>query len=180
MKNDYVVIDNVLIIFLNNQSKSKIYECILDAENFDIVDGYNVKWFPKWQHTSENYHVCASFYLGTRNGKSISKPIYMARVLLNAQKGEWVDHIDHNPMNNRKSNLRKVTNSENLKNRHSKNINNTSGFRNVSFYNRKFLVQLQVDGKNRVLGRFDEIEEAGEFAELMRKKYYGEYSGAKF
>lgn len=43
----------------------------------------------------------------------------------------------------------------------------------------KWIVQLQINGKNSVLGKFplDKIEEAGKFAEEMRKKYYGEFAG---
>ena len=40
-------------------------------------------------------------------------------------------------------------------------------------------VQLQVEGKNTTLKRFkkDQLKEAGEFAEEMRQKYYGEFAG---
>jgi hypothetical protein len=40
-------------------------------------------------------------------------------------------------------------------------------------------VQLQINGKNTILGKFpyEQLEEAGAFAEQMRQKYYGEYAG---
>ena len=44
---------------------------------------------------------------------------------------------------------------------------------------KQWKVQLQVDGKGKILGMFpeDKLEEAGRFAEKMRQKYYGEYAG---
>ena len=88
-----------------------------------------------------------------------------------------VDHENNDTLDNRKSNLRVVEESKNSKNRKSRNRNNTSGYRNVSLINGKWVVQLQIDGKNKVLGRFDDVHKAGEFAEEMRQKYYGEFAG---
>ena len=39
------------------------------------------------------------------------------------------------------------------------------------------MVQLQVNGKNKCLGIFDNVDEAGEFAEEMRQQYYKNYKG---
>jgi hypothetical protein len=92
-----------------------------------------------------------------------------------------VDHIDNNQLNNRKDNLRVTERISNSRNRKSKNTNNTSGYRNVSYNKRteEWIVQLQINGKNRILGRFpkDQLEEAGRFAEEMRTRYYGEFAG---
>jgi len=40
-------------------------------------------------------------------------------------------------------------------------------------------VQIQIEGVNTTLKRFkkDQLEEAGEYAEKMRVKYYGEFAG---
>ena len=92
-----------------------------------------------------------------------------------------VDHINHNPLDDRKSNLRVITVKQNSRYREGKNSNNKSGYRNVSWsksYN-KWIVQLQVDGKNKILATFpyNELELAGKFAEEKRKELYGEYAG---
>lgn len=93
--------------------------------------------------------------------------------------GRFVDHKNSDTLNNRKSNLRIVIDSNNSKNRKSKNSNNTSGYRNVSWSKscNKWIVQMQINKKNTVLGKFDNVHEAGRFAEEMRKKYYGEFAG---
>lgn len=44
-----------------------------------------------------------------------------------------VDHIEHDRLDNRRINLRITDNSSNTKNRKSKNSNNQTGYRNVSF-----------------------------------------------
>jgi hypothetical protein len=37
-----------------------------------------------------------------------------------------------------------------------------------------------IHGKHMFLGSFDDVHEAGDYAEIMRKKYYGEkYAGEK-
>jgi len=99
--------------------------------------------------------------------------------LADVKDGGDVDHINHNTLDNRKSNLREITTSENTRNRKSKNTNNTSGYRNVCWDKQrdKWMVQLHLEGKNKRLGYFDDVHEAGEYAEKMRKKYYGEFAG---
>lgn len=98
---------------------------------------------------------------------------------MNYPEGYEVDHIDHDTLNNRKYNLRVVERKNNNKHRKSKNKNNKSGYRNVFWNTResKWIVQLQINGKNTRLGKFDNIDEAGRFAEEMRQKYYKEFKG---
>ena len=53
-----------------------------------------------------------SYYLTTGDKK------YIHRLILNAQKGQEVDHINHNTLDNRRCNLRIVTHKENRLNSH--------------------------------------------------------------
>lgn len=90
-----------------------------------------------------------------------------------------MDHENHDSTDCRKSNLREANNKLNTKHRKGKNSNNKSGYRNVCRQGNKWVVQLQVNGKNTKLGSFDldQLEEAGRFAQEMREKYYGDYKG---
>ena len=44
------------------------------------------------------------------------KLVYMHRMIMNAEKHQLIDHIDHNTLNNQRSNLRICTNRDNLRN----------------------------------------------------------------
>ena len=65
-----------------------------------------------------------------------------------------------------------------IMNNRTERIDHINGYRNVCWIKREnmWVVQLQIDGKNKRLAKFpkDKLEEAGKFAEEMRKKYYGE------
>jgi hypothetical protein len=72
-----------------------------------------------------------------------------------------VDHIDGDATNNRPNNLRLANHIENGHNR-SKNRNNKSGHKGVSWYKnlRKWVAEIMVDGKRKRLGCFDQLEDA--------------------
>jgi len=77
--------------------------------------------------------------------------------------GDWpeqyIDHINHNRDDNRFSNLRLATKSENSRNA-KRNKNNTSGYKGVSKKGNKFIAQIWVDYKRINLGLFDTAEQA--------------------
>lgn len=86
---------------------------------------------------------------------------YMHRLIVGASKGQIVDHINRNSLDNRRTNLRLVTQSGNIFNtgmwKH-----NTSGFRGVTWNKRdkKWQAQIKKMQKNHILGKFDKIEDA--------------------
>lgn len=76
-------------------------------------------------------------------------------------KEDEIDHIDHNPLNNRAENLRKADRSTNGRNL-SIGANNTSGVIGVYWRKReqKWLAQIKVDQKSLHLGYFSRKEDA--------------------
>lgn len=97
---------------------------------------------------------------------NISGTLYYAhRLAWLAMTGEWptneIDHKDLDKANNRFTNLREATHGENGRNRRAY-ASNTSGAKGVCWdkSRKKWLVSIQVDGKQTSLGRFETMEEA--------------------
>lgn len=90
---------------------------------------------------------------------------------------KYVDHIDGDGSNNRISNLRLATASENLANS-KRPKNNTSGAKGVSFdqASQKYVAKISVNCKRLHLGSFDTVSEAAEAYAKAAKGYYGEFA----
>ncbi|MHC4155710.1 MAG: AP2 domain-containing protein [Planctomycetota bacterium] len=94
-----------------------------------------------------------------------------------------VDHINHNGIDNRKANLRAVTQAQNILNRvHKKRPNSHSRYRGVSRHIRrnKWAVQICYNGRHKTVGYFqNEIEAAKAYDEAARK-YHKEFAVLNF
>jgi hypothetical protein len=90
---------------------------------------------------------------------------------------QYIDHIDGNLLNNRIENLRSATKSENSQNTR-KRIDNSSGVKNVTWLKRdkKWRVELNVNGNRKNFGHYYDIEVAKFIAETMRYKYHGAFA----
>lgn len=87
--------------------------------------------------------------------------------------GMEIDHIDHNPANNRISNLRLVTKEGNRKNR-GRDSRNKSGFNGVHWSDNAnaWCVQVRTNGKVKHVGYFKDINDAAK-ARLAAQSGYG-------
>ncbi len=98
--------------------------------------------------------------------------------------GRWpIDQVDHengNGMDNRWSNLRGSTNSQNKANR-TKQSNNTSGHKGVywSKVNKRFYASIKHNGKNHYLGCFADIEPAIVAYKSAAAELHGEFARAE-
>ncbi|MBK6260604.1 HNH endonuclease [Citrobacter youngae] len=90
-----------------------------------------------------------------------------------------VDHINGDRSDNRISNLRIVSTSQNSWNSKMRK-NNSSGVKGVTFNSarNKWVGRIRVGNKRIQIGCFDRIDEAKSAMEEARKKYHGEYSSA--
>jgi len=99
-------------------------------------------------------------------------------------EGEWgepvIDHRDGNPLNNRFSNLRLSTYSDNAANR-GRMRSNTSGFKGAVFDPRtdKWRAQISKDGRRYCLGRYATAEEAHEAYAAKARELFGEFARTK-
>ena len=90
-----------------------------------------------------------------------------------------IDHVNRDPADNRWSNLRAATESQNLANT-GKNKRNTSGFKRVHKLKgqQKWVSSITVDGVNYHLGTFNSPEEAHAAYVAAAKKLRGEFACA--
>lgn len=171
--NSYEIRGDITAIIIINRKGEK-FETLIDTDDLEKLIKLNYRYTLKWDNVLKSYYVKACVYLGKINGKYKYKNIPLHNIVMNRQDGEVVDHLNHNTLDNRKENLMIRTQHINLYNRKSANSNNKSGYRNVTWdkSKQKWIVQLQINCKNKCLGAFEDVHEAGKFAEEMRQKYY--------
>lgn len=164
-----------------NRRKGDNLWTVIDLKDLDRVVNFPYTWTAKYDPDLDQFYVEASVYCGCKNGKKLSKSVKLHKFIMDAKEDEVVDHINHDTLDNTKGNLRIIPHKNNSMNRKSRNSNNKSGYRNVCWNKseNKWIVQLQVNKKNTVLGKFpkDQLIEAARFAEEKRKELYGEFAG---
>lgn len=101
---------------------SKGKEVIVDKNDLEKVRKY------RWYATPNSM---GSYYAMAKEG---NKTIYMHRYLIDAPEGMFVDHINHNTLDNRRTNLRVVTHQENDTNRNGAYNTSKTGIRGVSVH----------------------------------------------
>jgi len=137
----------------------------IDKEDLDKIKNYG--WYAHFDSVGKTFYAVTRTH-GTR--------IPMHRLILNADQSVVVDHIDHNGLNNKKSNIRICTQSQNCMNKRTQS-NNMSGYRGVSFHKRKnkYQATIMVNRKQIYLGSYDTALEASEAYQAAAKKMFGEF-----
>lgn len=152
---------------------------VIDLEDLEYVSKWT--WYARYNWSNQKYYATHTVY--NPETKQASQTMDLQYYLINQNRDTniRVDHIEHDTLDNRRSNLRVSTNDENTKHRKGKNSNNVSGYRNVAYIKNikgtPYHVQLMVNGKNTVLGKFSDVHEAGAYAKKMREELYGEFAG---
>ena len=144
------------------------YEAVIDAIDADIVGQKNWHAAPRGNQV---YAVAKT----TIDGKSAN--LYLHKLLTKRQDGLCVDHIDRNGLNNRRSNLRMVTTSQNLMNSVA-NRRSKSGIRGVSYCKKtkKWVATLRVNKKE--VTRLYTRCKAGAIIirKLAERKFFGKFA----
>ena len=158
----------------------------LEAFRLDRSTGKLIWRKPPPEHTekigAEAGYTCTgkgknkSYWQVRLGGKTYKR----ARVVYLIEHGQWpspcVDHINGDSLDDRPENLRAATYRQNAQNQMPRQ-NKASGLpQGVSPYKGKFRAQIQIDGKRRVIGQFDNPENASAAYQTARKEAFGEYA----
>lgn len=146
---------------------------LIDDEDNELINQY--RWNPLWNGYTYYAH-------GRIPGKdSYKRPfIRMHRLIMNTQPGEQTDHINHNGLDNRRSNLRICTRGQNLANMQSRT--GVSKFKGVSWskQRRKWITHISLNKKLIYLGcSINEINAAHVYDKKARE-LFGEYALTNF
>lgn len=143
-KNNIIIEDNFAKIELYNNGGKVIDYAFIDIEDIDKIKDY------KWYKRIDGYIL----------SQMTNYNIRLHRLIMNAIEGQIVDHINRNPLDNRKQNLRFVSFIENCINQ-KKPKNNTTGIIGVSYSNRdkKWLAHITFNNLTKMY-RFKNKEEA--------------------
>lgn len=109
--------------------------------------------------------------------RHVKSKTMLHRMIIDAEDGEIVDHINRNPLDNRRENLRIVTQAQNVINK-GKQSNNTSGHTGVDYDKRtkSWKVRINIGKKMIWLGRHKQLEDAVNARKEAEKVYFGEYA----
>ena len=114
----------------------------------------------------------------SKQGYAINRVVgYMHRYILNSPKGSEVDHIFHNPLDNRKSKIRVCTSSQNSMNKtHQRNSKTKVRGVYKCKSTGRYACEIKVNKKRIWLGRYDTLEEATVVRQQAELKYFKNYN----
>lgn len=147
---------------------------IVDQDDFEKFKEY--KWHLLRVHSRSQY----AGRMVKRGNKRCRETMH--RVVTNAPDGLYVDHINHNGLDNRKENLRIVTPEQNAWNTRGQDNNISSQYKGVSWNKkrRKWVVSIRIDRKSKHIGFFEDEKEAAAAYDKAAKKHRGEYAFLNF
>lgn len=152
-------------IEIRGRNNQLLCEAVIDAADVPTVKSY--RWGAVWSKEREQYIARTTIL---RDGEHVS--VLLHRFLLGLENSALVDHVDGDPLNNRRANLRAANKSQNGQNRKSANKNSRTGVRGVSPTNNgMWRARIMVNRRGVYIGTYPTIAEAEVAVIEARRKY---------
>ena len=134
---------------------------LVDDEDYELVNQY------RWR-------INAYGYAETKVKK---KSIYMHRLIMDAKKGKEVDHINHDKLDNQKSNLRICTRQQNGHNQRPQK-NGSSQYKGVSYLktSKKWQAQITHNNEKIYIGVYKTESQAALAYNAKAKNLFGKFA----
>ena len=149
----------------------EVHTVLFDDADAKLVMSHS--WYVRIQNKNEftKYYAVTNWPLpdGTRT------KMHMHTLLMGAP---YVDHVNHDGLDNRRANLRVGTQSQNLGNMRPRG--GASKYKGVSRSDGKWMARIQVAGKRKNLGRFATEEDAARAYDEAALAAWGEFALLNF
>lgn len=157
--NEYVLYEDRAEIVLKDKNSVEVGRAIIDLDDVEKCKPY------KWHMRLHNY-VIATIPNGT---KSSNEKVHLHRLITGYDGAEYVvDHINRNPLDNRKANLRVVPQSVNAANNGASGVIKTPGG--------KYQAHVMRNYKSIYIGTCDTYSEAAALRNQFVKDYDNQYA----
>jgi hypothetical protein len=107
--------------------------------------------------------------------KKDNKTISVHRHIMNAKKGEMIDHKNRDPLDNTRENLRLCTSAQNAQNR-AKRCDSKQRYKGAYKKKNRYVAVISIDGKKKHLGSFLTEKEAAEAYNKKAIEIHGEFA----
>lgn len=145
------------------------YVAIVDDEDYSVVAMFT------WCRNSGGYAVTNTYPGG------VQRQVLMHRMILNAGANEVVDHINHDKLDNRRSNIRLCLHRQNQRNQLPQQ-STASKFKGVTYDKldwcklKPWMAQIKRDGKRKTIGHFATEFEAAKAYDTAAAILFGDFA----
>lgn len=145
---------------------------LIDAIDYPLISQH--KWYIQINDGRKTPVVGTK--ISTDDGKKTT--VKMHRLIMDAPSGTQIDHVNGNGLDNRRTNLRYCTGSENCANRRVLRTNKTSKYRGVYFAkaHNTFVASIKKNGKNIKLGTFKNELDAARVYDKAALEIFGQFA----
>lgn len=167
MKNHYEIIGDTVKVYSNGKHKERHF--FIDLADLEFISKYSFRVNPN----RNSWRVETSI---TVNGKL--KNFSLGRLFLNFPEGHYADHIDRNPLNNRRNNIRISTPSQNSFNSSKFTRATTSKYKGVCYHKHKklWIASVSANKKRYHLGYFKNEIDAANAYDLKAKELHNDFA----
>jgi hypothetical protein len=156
------------------------YKVLVDDEDVERIN--TRKWYFNKAEFNKNG---LSYFIanGSRKGGQKNLTASLHRFIMKCTKhgGVVIDHIDRNTLNNQKSNLRRCTHKENMRNRGAQRTN-SSGYKGVPhcMEHNNYCMSINTDDGLKFDGYYDNPETPARRYDMAAIYYHKEFAATNF